>query len=194
MGHCIQIIVAEAAVAARLVQRWPGATTVALPLGYCALPLTEPLYDALAAALPPGAADAGDVRFARAPDGVGLEFAAASREVGPLAYLETNYFGGAGSQVAGAWRDGEVRALEYSTHTGPIDAALRVLGVTPAPGQDAFDALGLGAFRHMDEFDPPPPAPAASAGPGARTDAFPTWLVLLVIAAAVTLGVLVGRA
>lgn len=194
MGHCIQIVVAEAAVAAGLAQRWPGAMTVALPQGYCALPLTEPLYDALAAALPPGATDAEDVRFARAPDGVALAFAAASREVGPLAYLETNYFGGAGSQVAGAWRDGEVRVLEYSTNTGPIDAALRVLGVTPAAGQDAFDALRLGAFRHMDEFDPRPPAPAASAGPGVRTDAFPTWLVLLVIAAAVTLGVLVGRA
>ena len=94
MGHCIQVVVAEAAVAARLVERWPGATTVALPLGFCALPLTEPLYDALAAALPRGATDAADVRFARAPDGVALEFAAASREVGPLAYLETKYFGG----------------------------------------------------------------------------------------------------
>jgi hypothetical protein len=193
MGHCIQIIVAEAAVAARLVQRWPGATTVALPLGYCALPLTEPLYDALAAALPPGATDAEAVRFARAPDGVALEFAAASRDVGPLAYLETNYFGGSGSQVAGAWQDGEVRTLEYSTNTGPIDAALRVLGVTPAPGQDAFDALNLGAYRHMDAFDPPPVASGPTAT-GARTDAFPTWLVLLVIVAAVTLGVLVGRA
>lgn len=59
-----------------------------------------------------------------------------------FAILQTDYFGGAGSQWAAAF-EGE-RALAGD---GTINAALRHLGVARRAGLDEFDTVGLGAHR-----------------------------------------------
>ena len=72
---------------------------------------------------------------------------------GPIAYGETDYFGGAGVQGAAAWLAGKL-ALPPTTHTaGPINAALHTIGLERANGLDEFDTLGLGQVRRMDAFD-----------------------------------------
>jgi hypothetical protein len=64
---------------------------------------------------------------------------------GAFAYVEAEFFGGAGHQSAVGFRDGAI-------HLGPVAArdainqALRFLGVQPAGKQDEFDTVGL--FRH----------------------------------------------
>ena len=60
-----------------------------------------------------------------------------------FAIIETDYFGGAGSQAA---------ALYIRTHRANGDAAsindvLRMLGIVAAPGLDEFDTIGLAAHR-----------------------------------------------
>ncbi len=72
----------------------------------------------------------------------------------PVAYVETDYFGGSGIQSAALWRGGglEFVASEYSSPwvapvVRPINTALRMLGVVASPEQDEFDAIALGEFR-----------------------------------------------
>jgi hypothetical protein len=72
---------------------------------------------------------------------------------GPIAYGETDYFGGAGVQSAAAWIQGKL-AMPPTTHpAGPINAALHTIGLERAEGLDEFDTLGLGLVRRMDVFE-----------------------------------------
>src|SRR5262249_48891583 len=61
-----------------------------------------------------------------------------------LVYFETDYFGGRGIQTAAVFRDGALVFGPESAEFGPINAALRLLGVgvTP-PAADEFDTVGL---------------------------------------------------
>jgi hypothetical protein len=72
-----------------------------------------------------------------------------------FAVIETDYFGGRGDQAAVVYRgEQEVMAAEEA-EVGPINRALRHLGVRVSPGLDEFDTVGLGGFRHFDElFEP----------------------------------------
>ena len=82
---------------------------------------------------------------------------------GPIAYAETDYFGGAGVQGAAAWIQGKL-ALPPTTHTaGPINAALHTIGLERANGLDEFDTLGLGQVRRMDAFEERSPEPLEGA-------------------------------
>ncbi|WP_340687362.1 hypothetical protein LCL61_14860 [Amycolatopsis coloradensis] len=80
-------------------------------------------------------------------------------EHGAVAYVEAEYFGGAGTQSAQVWDGGE-RVLgplhlaegEAAPAGGsPISQALRRLGVVKGDHFDEFDAVGLG--RHRDTRD-----------------------------------------
>ena len=64
---------------------------------------------------------------------------------GALAYVEAEFFGGAGHQSAVGFLDGAV-ALGPVASRDAINQALRFLGVLPAGKQDEFDTVGL--FRH----------------------------------------------
>lgn len=79
----------------------------------------------------------------------------------PLAYIETNYVGGTGSQAATMYTEGrclmkpentEVGSLTKSRN-GPISEALRRLGIVRGPGDyDEFDTVGLGRFRRNEDW------------------------------------------
>lgn len=78
-----------------------------------------------------------------------------------FAVIETDYFGGTGSQAAVVYRGEievmahdwtEVRPAKYSF--GPINRALRMLGVIKAKGRDEFETVGLDKYRDFyDLFD-----------------------------------------
>jgi hypothetical protein len=76
----------------------------------------------------------------------------------PLAYVEAEYFGGVGTQVAAVWDTGERVMGPLAVHEGPpvlaspspISLALRRLGVSADGHVDEFDAVGLGRHRNMD--------------------------------------------
>jgi hypothetical protein len=84
----------------------------------------------------------------------------------PIAYVETDYFGGRGSQAAMAWiggrlalgpirtsdlQDGRVHATTPLLDRA-INQALRLIGVKRGREQDEFDALGLGRHRSNDSW------------------------------------------
>jgi hypothetical protein len=70
-----------------------------------------------------------------------------------LAYVETNYFGGAGWQGAVVVAGRQVIYGPAVGQFGPINEALRLLGVRLMAGRswDEFDCVGLSGFR--DNFE-----------------------------------------
>lgn len=65
-----------------------------------------------------------------------------------LAYIETDYFGGAGTQAGVLYENGRI-TIGPRRGEGTINALLRELGVWRYPDKDEFDMLGLGNHRHM---------------------------------------------
>ncbi len=114
---------------------------------------------------------------------------------GSLAYVETEYFGGTGGQAATAFVDGhEVVAPQTAKGSGPINQALRRIGVTRTAANDEFDTIGLGERRTMTDYEPEGPVrlrgeatPEKSAQTG-----LPIWVVMLVMAATVAVGIMVA--
>lgn len=67
------------------------------------------------------------------------------------AIVETDYFGGIGVQAAAVYQpEKEIMATERG-ETGPINKALRLVGVKRSKSKDEFDTIGLGEYRSFDE-------------------------------------------
>jgi predicted secreted hydrolase len=160
MVHRIRLFVGHPRVLSRYQAVAAAASLYYLTRGavLATLPVDDDLLDALHSAYGSGdwldtlslAITTGDMAFAQT----------ASRD-GALAYLETDYHGGDGSQSAVLWQGGDTAlkpivmtsaaAGNRPRSTWPINAALRGLGVKVVQGFDEFDSFGLGAYRsHAD--------------------------------------------
>lgn len=122
---------------------------------FLVLPVSDDAFDALVAAQGPSELAAHE--FWRLTDGL-AELARTCSEHGAVAYIETDYFGGAGVQGAAAWIGGRVVLSPTADEKGPINVALRAIGLTPTGTRDEFDTLGLGDVRRMDAFEEMQPA------------------------------------
>ncbi|ATZ29321.1 hypothetical protein SLAV_37785 [Streptomyces lavendulae subsp. lavendulae] len=151
--YCLQAVIATEPVLRELA----GSTTEAciIPLGQhpWLLPLTDALFDAVTVA---GAPELDG--FWKAPAGFDRLLSACSKAA-PVAYVEADYFGGAGTQTAQVWDAGKVvlgplhLADGEPSPTGtPISQALRRLGVTKGNHVDEFAAVGLGHHRDTDDW------------------------------------------
>jgi len=191
VGHSVRLIIGTPAAIQRFVAAWPQTNAVPLQGNWSAAPVNDDLYDAIEAAA--HAADR-EPSFDMAPRGLAEAMAAITAGVVALAYVETEYFGGTGDQSGGAWIGGEARCAARGH--GSINSALHAIGVADAEGMDAFDTIGLGRRRSMDDYAPSRAIPAAPRPDDARSSAagagLPLWLVVGVIAAAIGLGLAVG--
>lgn len=154
MGHHITAIIGGPVPVARIAEAAHCPPPTSLQFGFHIVPLGHAQIDALANDqlgtcfegfnyLSPNVVDA----ILRAIGG------------GMVAYIETDYFGGAGSQSAAVFRDGSVvmRAAipvnqDPARDTGPINAALKAIGLEAVIGQDEFDTLGLSRFRNLESL------------------------------------------
>lgn len=146
--HEVHLIIGRDPALGRFLAAWPQARAVALEGGWQAVPLDEQLAEAIAARWP---GPPRDPAFQAVPRGL-EEALAAATSGGALAYMETGYFGGVGEQSAGCWINGRALGMQRSPRPGPINDALRALGVVAPAGFDEFDALGLGRRRSMDDY------------------------------------------
>jgi hypothetical protein len=96
---------------------------------------------------------------------VGVATAAAFSAVARVAYLETEFFAGMGTQAALGWEDGRVAFGPRLTQTAgegregfrdveagadlAVNEVLRWLGVSAEGPQDEFDTLGLGRLDEL---------------------------------------------
>src|SRR5438552_14600273 len=99
MGFCLEAVIAGEAVLRRLAE---DARIVPLHGPLSMLPMTDEYFDAVSV---PGAPELEG--FWKAPAGFGRSLGACL-ELGPVAYVEADYFGGAGTQSAQVWHRGTV--------------------------------------------------------------------------------------
>jgi hypothetical protein len=161
MGHVLHAVIGANRTLDAL-KSWHQLRIIPLPQDFGLIPLTTALHD-----------DIVELANAREPDpypgferlsaGVELVLRESSR-TGPLAYIETDYFGGVGTQRAIAWQDREVLIGPFATETswndagliaepkeaGAINQVLAVLGVWTRGNFDHFDMLGLSHFRSTE--------------------------------------------
>lgn len=196
MTHSVQLIIGNGPPVQAFLQGWPGSRAVELKGGWLAIPVDEALADAIAArsagAVPPDL-------FDLAPPGLSEALVSCSAAGGGLAYVETDYWGGQGTQAAMAAVDGAVAVEPQTSRIGAINEALRAIGVTAIPPDDAFDTIGLGARRTMADYEPAGPvrlrgqAPEPQENTAPAEKAFvPLWQIALLIAAAIAVGILVA--
>jgi hypothetical protein len=194
MAHSVQLIVGRGPALASFLRQWPVAYVVDLRGGWQAIPLDEPLYEAIEAKNPGAVRPSGlDV----SPLGLCEALSAVTAKGGGLAYVETDYFGGAGGQSAMAYVDGsEAMAPQTSRGgAGPINQALRCIGVVRSEKVDEFDTVGLGERRKMADYAPDGLVRARG---GATTMAaetasgLPIWKVALIIVTTIAIGVAVA--
>ena len=150
MGHQIQAVIGQAEAVAALAVDWPRAEVVPLPQGFAMVFLTAGLWDAVEEAFP-GPAEP-DVSFLLCWSGAVRRWLEGYSCCRPLAYIETDYFGGCGTQAGVLVEKGRV-AVPPVDGAGTIDRLLAALGVRCLPGKDEFDSLGLGSFRHMPDME-----------------------------------------
>ncbi|OYX47573.1 MAG: hypothetical protein B7Y90_12950 [Alphaproteobacteria bacterium 32-64-14] len=205
MGHSVRLVIGRGDAIAAFLRAWPGSRAVDLQGGWQAIPVEDALHGAIAARYPEAVRpDALDF----APPGLDAALAEATAAGGALAYVETEYFGGTGGQSAMAYADGLAKMEPARAQwAGPINQALRRIGVAPEGETDAFDTIGLGERRHMADYEPEGPVRLRG---GAAADAavepavapvaevekahVPLWKVALVIAAMIAVGVFIAVA
>lgn len=68
-----------------------------------------------------------------------------------FAYIEAEYCGGQGGQTGIIWSNGE-RAQMIPFGPNAINTVLEYLGVVPDKNFDAFDTIGLGKYRRIEDW------------------------------------------
>lgn len=151
MGHCIRAIIGTHEAVQKIAGDWVYAKEIELPQGlgmiFCTIKLLENIEE-----LMESSGEAADE-----PNIPELEFFDASvKELmetysfrTKLAYVETDYFGGTGTQAGLLYENGKPAAAPQSGE-GTINALLRELGVWRKPDKDEFEMLELGKYRHME--------------------------------------------
>lgn len=114
------------------------------------VPLSESLISEIqgAAAAPGGPSVSGAFEFLS--PGIEAWVRALSADT-PIAYIETEYFGGEGFERAGVWSHGAI-ALGPLEGAGSINQALRTLGVEARPGVEEFEVVGLDRHRSLEDW------------------------------------------
>jgi|SRR5262245_7639243 len=159
MAHTIQVFIAKTEVLAGIPNQLPAAHLVPLSQGFSMIPNTDELFDLTSNLTCAESAVSFKVFYKISPQLTHL--AKQLSLAGPIAYIETEYFGGTGSQSAVVWENGTIILGPCTSETvytaddgaqeplahGSINRALRCLGVLRETAIDEFDAVGLGRFR-----------------------------------------------
>lgn len=149
--YCLQGVIAAEPVLRQVTEAVDGARIVGLRQNLWLWPMSDEHVRALGR--PDGLGGSW-----RSPAALG-EYLATWSAAGPLAYVEAEFFGGVGSQLAEVWENGTVvfgpvwvdDADEPPAEGSPISRALRRLGVV-TNGGDEFDAVDLGRERENADW------------------------------------------
>ena len=130
MAHSIRAIIVGPATLAGMRGALPGVLPAPLRQGFVAFPIEADFVDALVA---PGPATCDDDAGFQLLTGPFRDFLRQLSRLGPLAYVETDYFGGVGEQGAGVFADGTTLMEPEWGRRGLIERALKRIGVRRGP-------------------------------------------------------------
>ena len=146
MGHCIQVFIGKNNIIEKMASDWLVTDTVFLKQQFAMIYLTEKLFDNME--------ELADLENKLDYD-MFIIFTSAIQKImqyysgnGMLAYLETDYFGGIGTQAGVLFEKGNM-TVEPVEGEGTINYILERMGVYRERGKDEFDSLGLGNYRKM---------------------------------------------
>ncbi|MEV8313690.1 hypothetical protein AB0Q95_05905 [Streptomyces sp. NPDC059900] len=153
MGYELQAVIAGEVLRTEA-RQLPEARLASIGQGLSLMPMTDALLESVA-----DGAESDALGFWRLPEEFARTLAAWST-AGPVAYVETEYFGGAGEQQAVVWDRGaivlgplhEPEGRSLPPEGSAISRALRRLGVVAGDGEDEFAAVGLGRHRCVDDW------------------------------------------
>lgn len=143
MGHCIQVFIGKQELIEKLAVE-QNQTFVSLKQGYAMMYLLDQ-YDEILESV--------NVRyeFEETLDYFTSEIHDMMQQYSlydMLAYIETDYSGGFGTQAGVLFSDGKM-VIAPTKEKGIIDKILRQMGVCRETEKDEFDSLGLGNYRSM---------------------------------------------
>lgn len=147
MGHSIQAIIARSHIADSLRAIHPQLMGVQAFQDFVILPVDADFIDAAVVAQPSQPPE----MFIQLTEGFEDLLRDLSR-FGPLAYIETDYFGGVGGQGAVAYSGREVLFEPQWSQSGPVNRALKAIGVKRGLLRDEFSVLGLDKYRSTDDL------------------------------------------
>lgn len=159
MGHNLEAIIGKAADIEPIADAWTQAHSIALPQGLGMIKLDNELDEAIHRALDKPGPEYAD--FHRLTPALIALLEAQSKNT-RLAYIETDYFGGPGTQAAILFADGKPAQGPLKTEDAwdqennafvqtpegerAINAVLKQLGVYRKGGLDEFDTIKLGWY------------------------------------------------
>jgi hypothetical protein len=147
MGHCVQAIITTSDVADQLKARYPQLHRVTGRQGFAILPVDADFIDSVTGARPAQSTEDFMLLTAAFDDLLrGLS------QLGPIAYIETEYFGGVGGQGAAVYSGGQTVMEPEWGELGTINRALGLIGVKHRLLGDRFQALGLEEYRSNDDL------------------------------------------
>ena len=156
MGHVIQAIITKSKISEKMSSELENVLVVDLPWGFKLIPMTMGLFEEIqehAGKM----GDSGSENDTLFLSSAVQHYLQRLSEFGDVMYLETDYFGGEGSQCAIMWRKGDVEFdlcfADTPEHPSPISRALKKMGVDATGYFDEFDALELHKYRHMESFE-----------------------------------------
>ncbi len=150
MGHCIHAIIGNHESICKLAGDWIRANEIELPQGFGMILCTDELLDDIAE-LMETESESGEPCFPELD-----YFDVSVKELmerysfrTKLAYIETDYFGGFGTQSGVLYENGKI-AVAPKSGEGTINALLKELGIWRTSDKDEFDMLELWKYRRMD--------------------------------------------
>lgn len=145
MAHIIRAFIGRSNIVRRLASDWLE-EVILLPQDFTMLFLTDKLFDDITELT-----DLEDSFNCSAFECFTTAIAKVMEEhsfQASLAYIETEYFGGIGSQSGVLFVDGRIE-IEPERSEDIINRILQRLGVYKEAGKDEFDSISLGHYRRM---------------------------------------------
>jgi hypothetical protein len=150
MGHAIQGIIVPPEPAAHAASVPEATLTPLKAAGLAFVPMTDDLFERLTTLFPAPSGRAYAEFWKLSPSGsLWMKNISAA---GRVAYVETEYFGGIGRQAAAVWEAGRLALGPSQGPVGPINDALRFLGVARTQVDDEFTEAGLNHYRSNDDW------------------------------------------
>ncbi len=163
--HCIRGFIGKEGIIKDFANNWIEAKPVTLAQGFSIIFLTDELYDSIVELIDSKLeVDYKEFFYYLSPSI--YEVLIQESRNGKLAYIETDYFGGVGTQSAVLFENSKIKIKPLKTETfwdektnsfchkpegeKAINIVLKELGVYKEKGRDEFDSIGLGSLRRMD--------------------------------------------
>jgi hypothetical protein len=146
MGYYLQAFIGKISDLKVLATRYDKAKEIDIGQGLTLIPMTEELFDQINNLVASNSID----KFEYLTDNIENEIL---KHIGntKLAYVEAEYFGGQGGQIAIIWNNNK-REQFFEFGQDKINGVLKNFGIKSKIGSDEFDTVGLGRHRNTIQW------------------------------------------